>query len=189
MLIIWTEVLNSLTMFSPLLAWIKNMKKHKKTFMHKLQIVHIPISITFHAFCAVSSNSPLKNIFRITDLTLIHVYGLVASRDIRYAKKLKSKELQNTLACKTIQTVTLMLNTYCIVSIINNRHSDIVRILGLGMCGYDKLQDPNIKSLVPLGFVSCLLYLIDGKLHGLGHPTFHVLLGFLQHKLFMCLEN
>jgi hypothetical protein len=197
--IVWTEILNSVTMLSPFWALFRNIGRHNKcTLMHKLQIIHIPISVIFHAMCATSNKSPITNILRITDLTLIHVYGLVASRAISNAKKQKEKENKNRSHLlikdhhhlnKPFYQMAILINTYCILSIVTNRQNDMVRIIGLALCGSDRLQDPSMKSIIPLGFASCLLYLIDEKLNGLGHPIFHILLGFLQNHLFMCLDN
>lgn len=178
---LWFELCNAITMLSPLAAWHRHRKKHKKKRMHKLLAVHIPISMMYHFCC--SAPFTMCKLFRphlrVLDLCCIHIYALVAAHDIK-------THLKPELYCESedvihvSRSITKALNLTCVLRIFYGHEDKIARILAIYLCTLDGLQNCTRSKkhrIMFCGSLSSCLYIFDDVLYKCGHSVFHVLLG------------
>ncbi len=183
MKIVISQVLNALTMVSPLICWFKTRKKYKTRFMHKLLIFHIPFSFFYHLACALPMHYNLVNILKKIDFTLIHLYAMTYIFEKKYNMS---------------DSVGLLLNTYCIYGVMNCKEQELLRICSLIMVAHnfilryksvsnDTRKKHNTRNLYILGISCTMLYMNDNLLCYMGHPLFHILLGKLHIEIFKSL--
>lgn len=176
MQIVWTQILNAVTMVSPLIALVTNCKKkqiHKKT-IGKTLIVHIPISIACHLTSGLNAPVPITKSFEKADLALIHIYAMVV-RDTWSDKT----------SCLDLGNFSYVMNTLCVIRVVKGHSDTLFRLLSLYASSHGLLEKIRKKtSMVLLCVASSVLFYFDDKLRCLGHPTFHVLLGFIHNHVF-----
>lgn len=176
--IVWTQVLNAVTMISPLIALILNSKKsqiHEKV-VGKTLIVHIPISFAYHMSSALNAPSHTTKTLKIADLSLIHIYAVTVQDTF---KKRRTR-------FNRIQSVANVMNKICVYRICRGYEDTLFRLSSLYVGSYSLFAAcTRIKKtfLTVLGLSSSLLFYFDDHLMHMGHPTFHILLGFLHNDI------
>lgn len=183
--IVWTQVLNAITMISPLIALILNSKRrqiHKKT-VGKILIVHIPISFAYHMSSALNTPIHTTNKLKIADLSLIHVYAITVQDTFKKGR---------TTRFNRIQSIANVMNKICIYRICRGYEDTLFRLSSLYVGSYSLfVACTRIKKtlLTLLGLSSSLLFYFDDHLMHMGHPTFHILLGFLHNDILeLCIK-
>lgn len=176
------QLLNALSLLSPLLVWRKHKKVMGKTLLHKFVAIHLPISFVYHALQGLCCYSRLSSIAKLLDYVCIHSYAVICASKGRRS-----------------QQPAIALNTCCIVYIItccdtidNNDtfHVTCFRMSSLVMSGksflsllphtYKKIRNETIFY----GFACSSLFILDDRLLSYGHSLFHLLLGGLYACIF-----
>jgi len=190
MQIVWPQFANAITMVSPLISWfhhrirMKNTSKKKnKLEVTRLLLVHIPISFGYHMLSAFSVVNNIRTLFKIADLSLIHIYALKASNALR------NKRLSITYGGESNINATLckassIMNSICVMRIVSGHEDTLARVLSLYICTYNALKkEPKLTEISKVGAVSSILFIFDEHLMHMGHPTFHIVLGYLHHQI------
>lgn len=177
-MIVWTQIANAFTMISPLVAWWHHRKREKECCalkrLRRTMIVHIPISFLYHLISGLNIIGCKRGFFKVCDLVLVHVYTLQACHMIKQTPV-------------STMHLPLLLNTYCITRVCRGYEDTKLRMCSLYVCTHDALRKVKCmrskRRLVALGVSSSMLFYFDNKLMNIGHPLFHVLLGFLHHEI------
>lgn len=178
MQVIWTQVLNAVTMLSPLVALIVNCKKKRiyKRTPGKTLIVHIPISIAYHLSSALNVPMPITNKFKKADLALIHIYTVTVH---------ETWSDSMTRMCWGFGKLSCVMNTMCVFRVVQGHSDTIFRLASLYASSFNLLNRIRRKTtVVLLGIASSVLFYFDDQFLYLGHPAFHVLLGFIHNHVF-----
>lgn len=182
-MVIWTQIANAVTMISPLISWLHHRRKPKdknvtgcKRNITRLLLCHIPVSFCYHLLSAFTCPTSIRYIFKVADLSMIHYYALKVSTCFH---------IKNNRTEQRLTTVSQCMNSVCIMRVCQGHEDTLMRIIGLYLCSYDALKDEHkaVPKIALLGGVSSLLFYYDDKLFNLGHPMFHVMLGFLHHEI------
>lgn len=177
------ELANALSMISPLICWFKQRCRHSAKRMHKLMVLHIPVSFAYHMACALpflKKRVLLVRILKSCDLIFIHIFSLIAAREVRINPCYK-----NTESCNFI--IPKILNSICMFRIAIGNEDTMLRIVSLYTCaiyavkGYSPYK---VSRLAVTGSVACALFLLDEHLCYLGHSSFHIVLGVFQCQVF-----
>lgn len=175
----WSQLLNALTMISPLVALISGCKKkqiHRKT-IGKTLIIHIPISFAYHLSCALNGPIDTINTFKTADLSLIHIYAITVHANM------------NEKSCDSLQNVSKLMNAICVFRVCKGYEDTLFRLASLYVGSYNLVKRTKKKhTLIGLSVVSSLLFYFDDHVKSLGHPTFHVLLGFIHNHVFNVID-
>lgn len=185
-MVVWTQLLNAITMASPFYFWLKNRKKHRQKLMHKFLLLHIPISFGFHVVCSFGIKGIMCNFLKLMDLSMIHIYSIVSAREI----KLTNKPILQKKEKIFLENLGILLNVCCVLEICKgyNHEHELFRIASIIVMGYSTLcYNQNLLKITKLGLLSSLCYLLDEHLYNLGHPLFHIMLGGLYNELFSAL--
>lgn len=186
---LWFELCNAITMLSPLAAWHRHRKKHKKKRMHKLLAVHIPISMMYHFCCSAPFTicKLLQPHLRIIDLCCIHIYALVAAQDIKTYLKPELHCGRERYHIHVHPSFTKALNMTCVLRIFYGHEDKIARIFAIYLCTLDGLKEcTRCKKhrVLFCGSLSSCLYMFDESLYKCGHSLFHLLLGGIHTQLY-----
>lgn len=180
-------------MMSPFYFWVKHKKKHCDKLMHKLLFFHIPISVCFHFSCSLGCNNVVREVFKLLDLSMIHLYSIVSATEIRIKRTTKTRKMSvlHVQEVDCLQQLGIWLNIYCILKILKgyNHDNELLRVASIVIMGYSTLHcSNNLDSIVKLGAISSFCYLCDEHLFNLGHPLFHLILGCLHNQLFVSFD-
>lgn len=181
----WYELANAVTMISPLICWLyhrRTAKRHHNVRqLHRFMIVHIPISVAYHGFSAIGVHHKTIGLLRIVDLALIQIHALLAT------SALWSKQRQHYLGaiCRPRRMafrLSQALNIQVASQLAFGTEHMVLRLGSLYLSAFCTVPfEPAYKPLTVVGIVSSMLYITDTYFHGLGHPTFHILLGYFHH--------
>lgn len=179
-MIIFSELANALSMLSPLVCWFRHRRRHAHTRLHKMMIVHIPISALYHLSCALprckAGVAVVRRVLRIADLVLIHVFSLTAAED-----------------AGTVPRAAKAYNGLCIYRTVRGHDDTLLRLGAVSTCAYfglrhyaskSRSEKKKVMQLCSTGTLACALYVLDAHLHHVGHSLFHVVLGMFQSQLF-----
>jgi hypothetical protein len=177
------QLLNALSLLSPLLVWRKHKKTMGKTLLHKFVALHLPISFVYHALQGLCCNSRLSSIAKLLDYVCIHSYAMICA----------SKGRQNKKPAIALNACCIVYIVTCCNTIDNNNntfHVTFFRMGSLVMSGksyvsslphtYQKLRNQTIVY----GFACSSLFILDEQLLCCGHSLFHLLLGGLYACIF-----
>lgn len=176
--IVWTQLFNAVTMVSPLIALISHIKTNSihKRIVGKTLIIHIPISFTYHLTAALNAPVEIVNKFKKADLALIHIYAITANHSCK-----RNSTKSEMLISRTLSSI---MNTACTYRVCNGFDNILFRMSSLYVASYNILQKHERKlQLIMLAITSSTCFYFDTYLLGFGHPTFHILLGILQHNI------
>ena len=177
--ILWSQFLNAVTMVSPLIALISGCKrKHiHKNPVGKTLIIHIPISTAYHLSCALNGSINTINTFKTADLSLIHIYAITVH------------EHMHEHSSETLQNVSKIMNAICIFRVCKGYEDTLFRMASLYAGSYNLVKRTQKKYLlIGLSLASSVLFYFDDHIRSLGHPTFHILLGFIHNHLFNVID-
>jgi len=181
--LVLSELANAFSMLSPLVCWFRQRRQHSQRKMHKMMIVHIPISIMYHVVCAIPSmrHKVVRRLLKITDLVLIHVFSLTAAKEIHDV-------VGHVVHVGAVARLPRSLNTLCIYRISRGNEDKWLRLAAVYSCVHYGLKHNKNKrkqlQIYAIGTLACTFYLLDAKLYNFGHSLFHVVLGVLQCQLF-----
>lgn len=185
---LWFELCNAITMVSPLAAWQRHRKTHKKKRMHKLLGFHIPVSMMYHFCC--SAPFTMCKLFRphlrVLDLCCIHIYALVSSHDIKTHLRPELRH-ESKDVIRVHRSITKALNLTCVLRIFYGHEDKMTRILAIYLSTLDGLQNcTRLKKhrIMFCGSLSSCLYMFDDVLYKCGHSVFHLLLGGIHTQLY-----
>lgn len=171
------QLLNAISLLSPLLIWRKHKTKIGYSLAHKFVIWHLPISFTYHMLQAVHFKRLITKIAQNIDCVCIHVYAIICSW---HGKKHKL----------THKCISLCPNIYCIRRIILSNEDEkiiftCVRLCSLAISGFcfSYHSKKNFSTTKHALICSCL-YVFDKQLWKCGHSLFHIMLGNLYNCIF-----
>ena len=189
------QVLNALSMASPLLIWARKRRFHKHLAFHKLLILHIPISFMYHFLQGISGIIPMSQkiiiMLKVADCAMIHGYTTICNVGIATYNKMKFSRWEALTRCSSY-----IINISCIVNMIREPRviDDVVfsmmRVSAIGVLSWSTVRhtDQSIQGTV-YGVSCALLFMSDSKLANYGHCLFHLLLGCLHHTIYKCVER
>jgi hypothetical protein len=159
---IFTEILNAISMFFPLAA----LKKHKKTRskLKYIMVLHIPISIIYHSCRAFNIKNKLVQSLYSLDIFCIQVSSLITSLEY---KKITNQNIFN----HCIVSVPL----HCIAYIYKD--IPIYRICVIWFDNTFAFEAQNKKDFILTGFYCCLFFNLSFYFNlDICHSLFHAYL-------------
>jgi hypothetical protein len=174
------QILNALSLLSPVLFWIKHKKKLRDKLIHKFVIWHMPISFIYHFLQGLHCINNICHIAKTLDYVCIHTYGIICCLQ----KKTKSN--------KKIY-LSILANSYCLNKIVVNHQSNkidcatftVVRLGALSLSGFCLACKTSMQhNAVAHGALCCCFYVLDEHLQCYGHCLFHVTLCALYDCIF-----
>lgn len=186
----WHQVLNAITMVSPLWVWMHRRKTHSHVKFHKFLKYHIPCSITYHLTQCFFTNSVLARFLKLCDCIMVHIHASLCNIDI-----ITYNNIKISLPESVVRKSAYSLNYLCIVRmirqprIIDNVVFSVERIIAMGVLSCSTLTHTNqMRNGAIIGASSAALYIADNALAQLGHPCFHILLGLLHQTSYNCIN-
>ena len=171
------ELANAISMVVPLCVWFTHRRKRSHQDTHKMMIIQIPFSFLYHMSNALIGQCGLTAVLRVCDISLIHIYSFIATRNI----KRKMSHMINAID-KRFEDTLMLWNTYYIYRVYKGYDDSYTRIIGLYVSSmYAVFGKKECLVLTGLGSLCSLLYLFDDRLNHLGHSMFHIALGGLYH--------
>lgn len=159
---IFTEVLNAISMFFPFAA----MRKHKKTKskLKHLMVIHIPISFVYHACRALRiDNKIVKTLFTL-DILCIQASSAITS--IEYKYKTKKPLLSHCLV-----SIPLHYMAY------EYREFPLYRTCIIAYDNKCLMETSYKKNIILTGIYCCLFFNVSyHSKFEVGHSMFHVCL-------------
>lgn len=184
------QLLNALTMVSPLYVWMRKRKSHVNNLFHKCLIIHIPVSFLYHLFQGLCIQGRTTQTLKVVDCIFVHLYTIICNVGITTYKKIKFTRFETYT-----RRVTHTLNMSCVLRMVKNPIllDDVLfsfeRILALGILSVSTLRHTEQCKNGCLNGLSCAsLFIGDRYLAGYGHCLFHVLLGCLHNTVYKCFE-
>lgn len=179
----WYEVLNAVTMAFPLFAWWKHRKREVKN-QRVLNIVkfHAPVAFVYHMLNSTFPKTLYTHIFKVLDLSLIHITSLASAKDIMGVQPPK----------KTPILYYFSIPFHIVSAALGSLYRDIPCIrFSLILCNNHPLLTMKKELALPnmlLGGSCYLSFQISDK-YPIGHSLFHALLYPAYHGLFNIIEE
>ena len=168
------QVLNAVSLFSPLLFWLRHKKKIGNTLIHRFVAWHLPVSFCYHFLKGICWSGCITDIAKLLDYTCIHSYAIICC-----------------LRRKRRKTPCIIGNVYCIHhSIFKNIHIDdprftLARMSILAMSAHQVASNTSKQKAAFLqGTVCSCLFVMDEYMYSYGHCLFHLVLGGLYDSVF-----
>lgn len=190
----WTEIANAITMLSPLICWWRHRhrSKHHHTevrALHRWMIIHIPVSFLYHSLGAFLDNLAIIYFLRKIDFTMIQVHAIVATGAVWRKQWRMRQRAQPQQVISVIRRVffraSLCQNVRVLVKLwVHQTNNTFERLGSLYLiCACTIPYEETCKQLVGVGTLSSMLYIMDDYMFGFGHPSFHIILGYLHHLI------
>jgi hypothetical protein len=168
------QVLNAVSLVSPLFFWLRHKKKIGNTLVHRFVALHLPISFLYHFLKGVCWNGCITNIAKMLDYACIHSYAIICC----------SRR-------KRLRTTCIFGNVYCIHhSIFYNPYIDdprftFARLSVLAMSAHQLASATSKQRTAFLqGTVCSCFFVMDECMYSYGHCLFHLVLGGLYDSIF-----
>jgi hypothetical protein len=189
------QILNALTMVSPLWVWFNKRRSHKHLAFHKLLILHIPVSFMYHLLQGIKGLIPISHrlivIFKVADCAMIHGYTTLCNMGITTYHRMRFTRWESIA-----RRATHCMNISCIVNmvrepkVIDNAMFSILRVVAIGTLSSSTLSHTDQRFAGTLyGTLCALLFMVDSKLADYGHCLFHLALGGLHHTIYKCVDD
>lgn len=171
------QMLNALSLLSPLMFWRKHKNKIGHTLIHKFVIIHLPISFTYHFLKGLCWHNRISEFVKLVDYACIHSYAILCCACKRHR-------------CRK-QHTSILSNIYCIQKVIFSRNEvetirfTMIRLSSLASAGHCFTSHTTKKKYAIVHGTTCtLLFMIDENLKNYGHCLFHLALGGLYNCIF-----
>lgn len=168
------QVLNAISLLSPLIFWLRHKNKVGNTLIHKFVAWHLPVSFSYHFLKGICFSGYITDIAKLLDYACIHSYAIICC-----------------LRRKRRKTLCIIGNIYCIHHcIFNNIHIDdpqfsFARMGVLAMSAHQVASNTSKRKVAFLqGTVCSCLFVMDEHMYCYGHSLFHLVLGGLYDSIF-----
>lgn len=149
-------------------------------------IFHIPISIAYHGLSGLHLLKSVIPVLRVLDLSLVHLHALTTAGTIWKKQCMQSKTIP--LSRRLMFRSSEVMHIWIVLRVWHGYANTLQRLTALCMsCVCTIPYQKQSHVLATTGIVSSMLYIFDEQLLGLGHPTFHILLGYFHHLLIKCI--
>jgi hypothetical protein len=189
------QILNALTMVSPLWVWFNKRQTHKHLSFHKLLIFHIPISFIYHLLQGFKGCIPINQrmiiVAKVADCAMIHGYTTLCNIGISTYQRMRFARWENIT-----RGGAHCINITCIVNMVREPKSiddamfSMLRVTSIGTLSFSTLSRTDQRLAGTLyGTLCTLLFMVDSKLANYGHCLFHLVLGGLHHTIYKCIDD
>lgn len=172
----FVEILNAVSMISPLIAWIKHKRRKSNDCLHKYLPLQIVVSVAYHTCSALSNNNRLVHLLRVIDISSIHICSFFCS--LGGIRRVRNELAKTIVKCISVYASVPFLLFDIIANLIRRNHVDTrIRMMIILQNNIFFLGIlPVNESMSLIKTTTLCFHFYKNTDRGLSHVYFHLLL-------------